>query len=225
MSSNDDERAARLDPQTLAFLRALEAQGGPRLYRLTPAAARTVLLRVQTGSHVAKQTATLEDRTINTGPTGTISLRLVRPVGSTSLLPGVMYFHGGGWLLGDPETHDRLLRELVNATQTTIIFVDYARSPAAKFPLALEQAYSATAWVAQHGATIGVDPSRLAVVGDSVGGTLATVVALLTKQRQGPKLCFQVLFYPVTDANLDNASYRQFGDGSYGLAKTGMQWF
>ena len=225
MSSNDDERAARLDPQTLAFLRALEAQGGPRLYRLTPAAARTVLLRVQTGSHVAKQTATLEDRTINTGPTGTISLRLVRPVGSTSLLPGVMYFHGGGWLLGDPETHDRLLRELVNATQTTIVFVDYARSPAAKFPLALEQAYSATAWVAQHGATIGVDPSRLAVVGDSVGGTLATVVALLTKQRQGPKLCFQVLFYPVTDANLDNASYRQFGDGSYGLAKTGMQWF
>jgi acetyl esterase len=136
-----------------------------------------------------------------------------------------MYFHGGGWVLGDAATHDRLLRELVNATQSTIVFVNYDRSPEAKFPIALEQAYSATAWVAKHGATIGVDPSRLAVVGDSVGGNLATAVAFLAKERHGPRLCLQVLFYPATDANLDNASYRQFGDGRYWLSKAGMQWF
>jgi len=223
--NNHDERAASLEPHTLAFLQALEAEGGAPIDMLSPAAARNVLLRAQSRGNVAKQPAALADRTINAGPTGAISLRLVRPIGSTSLLPGIMYFHGGSWMLGDAETHDRLLRELVNATQTTIVFVNYDRPPEAKFPIALEQAYSATAWVAEHGATIGVDTSRLAVVGDSVGGNLATTVALLAKQRHGPQLCFQVLFYPVTDANLDNASYRQFGDGRYWLSRAGMQWF
>jgi acetyl esterase len=114
---------------------------------------------------------------------------------------------------------------LVNATQSTLVFVDYTRSPEARYPIAIEQAYSATAWVAEHGASLGVDTSRLAVVGDSAGGNMAAVVTLLAKQRQGPKLCFQVLFYPVTDADLDNGSYRQFGDGCYWLTRRGMQWF
>jgi acetyl esterase len=223
--NNSDDRAARREPQTLAFLQALEVEERPPLHSLPPAAARNALLQAQTQGNVAKQPAALVDRTVVCGPTGTVSLRIVRPIGSTSLLPGILYFHGGGWVLGDTETHDRLLRELVNTTQATIVFVNYDRAPEARFPIALEQAYSATAWVAEHGAAIGVDTSRLAVVGDSAGGNLATVVALLAKQRRGPRLCIQVLFYPVTDANLDNGTYRQYGDGRYWLAKAGMQWF
>jgi acetyl esterase len=225
MSHTANGRAASLEPHTLAFLKALEAQGGPPVYTLAPADARNVLLGAQTSGQVAKQPAALEDRTINAGPTGTISLRIVRPAGSACLLPGVMYFHGGGWVLGDKETHDRLVRELVNSTQSTLVFVDYARSPEARYPIAIEQAYSATVWVAENGATIGVDTSRLAVVGDSAGGNMAAVVTLLAKQRQGPKINLQVLFYPVTDADLGTGSYCQFGDGRYWLATAGMQWF
>jgi acetyl esterase len=137
----------------------------------------------------------------------------------------VIYFHGGGWVLGDKETHDRLVRELVNATQSTIVFVDYDRSPETRYPLAIEQAYSATVWVAEQGASIGVDTSRLAVAGDNVGGNMAAVVTLLVRERQGPKINFQALLYPVTDANLDNGSYRQFGDGRYWPSTAGMAWF
>jgi acetyl esterase len=182
-------------------------------------------LDVQTGGQVTKRSAIIEDQTIKAGPTGTISLRIVRPAGSTGRLPGVMYFHGGGWMLGSRETHDRLVRELVNATQSTVVFVDYDRSPEAKYPIAIEQAYSATVWVAENGASIGVDPTRLAVVGDSSGGNIAVAVTLLAKQRGVPKIDFQVLFYPVTNANLDNVSYRQFGDGHYWLSTASMAWF
>jgi acetyl esterase len=222
---DNDMWAATLEPQTLAFLEGLEAQASPPLYTLSPTEARQVLVALQTSGHITKQPAAIEDRAINAGPTGTISLRIVRPAGSDGLLPGIIYFHGGGWVLGDKETHDRLVRELVNATQSTLVFVDYTRSPEARYPIALEQAYSATSWVAEHGASLGVDTSRLAVVGDSAGGNLTAVVTLLAKQRQGPKLCLQVLFYPVTDADLDNGSYRQFGDGRYWLSKAGMRWF
>lgn len=225
MNNNGDDRATRLEPRTLAFLQALEAQAGPPIHTQSPAEARSLLLRTQMNCPVTKQPAALEDWTIKAGPTGTIALRIVRPAGSTGLLPGVMYFHGGGWVLGDKNTHDRLVRELVNSTQSTIVFVDYERSPEARYPIAIEQAYSATAWVAENGALIGVDTSRLAVVGDSVGGNMAAVVTLLAKQRQGPKIDFQVLFYPVTDVDLDNGSYRQFGDGRYWLATAGMEWF
>ncbi len=114
------------------------------------------------------------------GPTGEIALRLVLPRGASGALPGVMYFHGGGWMLVDTETHDRLVREIAIGAQSTVVFVEYARSPEAKYPVAIEQAYAATTWVAEHGASIGVDPSRLAVAGDGVGGNLATVTTLPT---------------------------------------------
>ncbi len=226
-----DDRAARLEPQTLAFLQALEAAGGPPLFALPPAAARRGLLQLQHQVHVAVQPAVFSARILEGGPTGTVRMRIVRPAGSGGelpagrLLPGIMYFHGGGWMLGDVETHDRLVRELVNATQAAIMFVDYDRAPAARFPVALEQAYFATAWVAEHGATLGVDTSRLAVAGDSTGGTLATTVAMLAGQRNGPKISFQLLFYPAADADMNTVTYRQFGDGRYWLGQQGMQWF
>lgn len=225
MSSVADRRVMQLDPGILDFLRGLEAQGGPPLYTLSPAEARNVLLSVQRSANVTKLPADSEDRTIADGPTGEISLRIVRPQGKSGALPGVMYFHGGGWILGDKETHDRLVREIANGAQATVVFVDYARSPEAKYPVAIEQTYAATKWVAENGASIGVDPSRLAVAGDSVGGNMVAVVTLLAKKRGGPKISFQVLFYPVTDANLENQSYREFGADGYWLTREAMKWF
>jgi acetyl esterase len=136
-----------------------------------------------------------------------------------------MYFHGGGWVLGDKETHDRLVREITNDAQATVVFVDYARSPEAKYPVAIEQAYTATKWAAENGASIGVDTSRLVVAGDSVGGNMVAAVTLLARVRGGPKVDFQVLCYPVTDANFDTQSYQQFGQAGYWLTREAMRWF
>ncbi len=225
MSIVEDRRVMQLDLHVLEFLKGLESQGGPPLYTLSPAEARNVLLNVQRSVNVTRLSADIADRTIAGGPTGEISLRLVRPQGRSGPLPSVMYFHGGGWILGDKETHDRLVREIANGAQATVVFVDYARSPEAKYPVAIEQAYAATKWVAEHGAEIGVDASRLAVVGDSVGGNMVAAVTLLARERGGPKLDFQVLSYPVTDANFETASYRAFGTGEYWLSREAMKWF
>jgi len=128
-------------------------------------------------------------------------------------------------MLGDRETHDRLVCEIVTGAQTTVVFVEYTRSPQVKYPIAIEQAYSATTWVAEHGASIGVDPSRLAVAGDGVGGNLATVTTLLAKERGGPEIELQVLLYPVTDANFETPSYREYGAEGYWLTRETMCWF
>lgn len=225
MSTVADRRIMELEPKTLAWLKALENQGGPPIYTLSPADARAVLSSLQASVAVPKLPAAIEDRTISGGPTGEISLRIVRPQGVTGALPGIMYFHGGGWVLGDKETHDRLIREIATGAQATLVFVDYARSPETKYPAAIEQAYAATKWVAENGASIGVNPSRLVVVGDSVGGNMVAAVTLLAKERGGPKLDFQILCYPVTDANLNTQSYQQFGTGGYWLTSETMRWF
>jgi acetyl esterase len=225
MPTASDHRAMHLDPQILDFLKALEAQGGPALSTLSATSARNVLLSVQRSVAVATLQVDNEDRTIRGGPTGEIALRFVRPPEASGVLPGVMYFHGGGWMLGDSETHDRLVREIAIGAQVSAVFVEYARSPEAKYPVATEQAYAATTWVAEHGASTGVDASRLAVAGDDVGGTLATVTTLLAKERGGPPIEFQVLLYPVTDANFETPSYREFGAGGYWLTGATMRWF
>jgi acetyl esterase len=130
------------------------------------------------------------------------------------LYPVVMYFHGGGWVPGGADTYDRLVRELANGAHAAIFF-NYIPSPEAKYPVPLEQAYAATKWVAENGQTINVNSSRLAVAGDSVGGNMATAVTLLAKERSGPNIMFQLLFYPVTDANFDTLSYRAYQDGYF----------
>jgi acetyl esterase len=207
-------------------VQALDAQDDPPIYKLTPSAARAVLVDAQTRVKVHQEPADIEDFYISGGPTGDIALRIVRPPGSRNrTLPAILYLHGGGWVLGDKETHDRLVRELANGVQATVVFVDYPRSPEAKYPVALEQAYSTLLWLAENGSQINIDPARIAVVGDSVGGNMAAALTLLAKERQGPMLVYQVLFYPVTDASLDTVSYRQFGEGGYWLTKPAMQWF
>ena len=194
-----------LEPSTLAFLHTLKSRtniGSVEDARRAESSMQAI--------DVVKLPADIEDRTIPGGPKGTVSIRIVRPSGSTDSLPVVMYFHGGGWTVGGKDTHDRLIRELANGAAAAIIFVDYTRSPEAQYPVAIEESYAATLWVAQNGRAINVDPSRLAVAGDSAGGNIATVVAMLAKERGGLKIDFQVLFYPVTDARANTPSYSQF---------------
>ncbi|HEY4386346.1 MAG TPA: alpha/beta hydrolase, partial [Ktedonobacteraceae bacterium] len=225
MSITQDRRTLQLEPDTLAFLKMLEAQGGPPLYSLSPTDARAVLSSVQASANVPLLPVDSEDRIMSGGPTGEIALRIVRPRGVTGPLPVVMYFHGGGWVLGDKMTHDRLVREIAHGAQAAVVFVDYARSPEAKYPVAIEQAYLATKKIAEYAAPLGIDPSRLAVVGDSVGGNMVAAVTLLAKARGGPKIDFQAMFYPVTNADLDDQSYQQYGADGYWLSREAMRWF
>ena len=214
-----------VEQNTRAFLESLQQNPGPPLYKLSPQQARTVLSGLQAGP-IEKLRADIENRTIPGGPNGEISIEIIRPPNSDSeTLPVIMYFHGGGWVLGGPDTHDRLVRELANSIHTAIVFVNYTPSPEARYPVPVEQAYAATKWVAENGHTINVDSSRLAVVGDSVGGNMAAAVTLFAKERGGvPKISFQVLFYPVTDANFDTPSYHAYQDG-YFLTREAMKWF
>lgn len=215
-----------VEQHTRAFLESLQQNPGPPLYTLSPEQARAVLSGLQASIPVKKVPADIEDRTIPGGPDDTdISIQIVRPQGGINeTLPVVIYLHGGGWVLGDFDTHERLVRELAISVHAAFVFVNYTPSPEAKYPVSLEQAYAVTKWVAQNGQTINVDSSRLAVVGDSVGGNMAAALTLLAKERAGPKIIFQVLFYPVTDASFDTASYDAFQE-DYFLTRKNMKWF
>jgi acetyl esterase len=212
-----------LEPSTQAFIDALIAHGGPPIYTLSPAEARKVLSSAQ-AQPVTKLPASIEERVLPVGPTGTVSVRIVKPLHANKTLPAIVYFHGGGWILGDAETHDRLVREIANGAQAAVIFVNYDPSPEAKYPVPTEQAYAVTDYVAHHPKEFGIDASRIAVAGDSVGGNMAAAVTLMAKEHGGPKLRYQVLFYPVTDANFDTGSYNTFANGPW-LTKPAMKWF
>jgi len=212
-----------LEPTTQAFINALAAHAGPPIYTLSPTDARAVLAGAQ-AQPVAKRPAQIEDTVLPVGPTGKVAVRIVRPENAKGVLPVVMYFHGGGWVLGDQNTHDRLIREIANGAQAAVVFVEYDRSPETQYPVPIEQAYAATRYVAEHAQQFKIDPSRIAVAGDSVGGNMAAAVTLLAKQRSAPAIGFQVLFYPVTDANFDNGSYHEFANGPW-LTRAAMQWF
>jgi acetyl esterase len=212
-----------LEPATQQFVDDLAAAGGPPLYALTPRAARDVLSSLQAVT-VPRLPAMRDDMLFPVGPTGSVRIRIVRPVAATTDLPIVMHFHGGGWILGDRETHDRFTREIAVGANAGVVFVDYDRAHEARYPVAIEQAYAATQYVAEHGRALGLDPSRMALLGDSVGGNMVAAVTLLAKHRSGPEFALQVLCYPVTDANFDTASYREFADGPW-LARRAMQWF
>ena len=193
---------------------------------MLPDQARAVLSGLQASGTVQKLPAEIENRTIPGGLNAKeISITIVRPQSnSNETLPVVMYFHGGGWVLGGFDTHERLVRELANKANVVVIFVNYTPSPEAKYPVALEEAYAATKWIAQNGKTVNVNASRLAVAGDSVGGNMAAAVALLAKERDGPPIRFQLLFYPVTDANFETSSYMKYQEG-YWLSREAMKWF
>ena len=208
---------------TQGFLEALATGGGKPLETLAPKDARAVLSGAQAGVKVDLSGIRVERRTIQADGQP-LEIRVVRPEGAKGELPVFMFFHGGGWVLGDYATHERLIRDLVVGSGAAAVYVDYTPSPEAKFPTAINQAYAATRWVAEHGKEIGVDGNRLAVAGNSVGGNMAAVVAIKAKEAGTPKLRFQALLWPVTDANFNNASYNQFAEGHF-LTRNMMQWF
>src|SRR6516164_3636685 len=152
--------------------------GAPPIYSLSPAEARAVLEQAQS-IPVGKPGAQIEDTTFPVGPTGSVPIRLVRPAGVAGTLPVVVYIHGGGWILGNRNTHDRLVCEIAVGAEAAVVFVDYDRSPEARYPVAIEQAYAATRYVVENGANLRIDPLRLAVAGDSVGGNMAAAVTLM----------------------------------------------
>lgn len=195
----------------------------PRIYELPPEEGRELLEKVQE-SPVDKLPVDIEDLTVDTGQWGSINVRFVRPEGNTDKLPVIFYIHGAGWVFGSAQTHDKLIRELAVRTNSVVVFPEYSRSPEAKYPTAIEQSYAVLQKLSELAESKGLDLSELAVAGDSVGGNMATVMTILTKERQGLPIQKQLLFYPVTDANFTTDSYQEFAE-NYFLTKEGMKWF
>ncbi|WP_394554957.1 alpha/beta hydrolase [Agromyces sp. MMS24-JH15] len=196
----------------------------PYFAQMTPAEARKVLDDVQ-AAPIAKPAVDDEWVTVP-AEVGDVRVRIVKPAGSAAgiPLPTVLYIHGGGWVLGNAGTHDRLVRELATGADAAVVFVEYDRSPEARYPVAIEQAYATARWIVAHGAEHGLDASRLSVAGDSVGGNMTAAVAILAKQRGDVDFVHQSLYYPVTDAAQDTASYREFAEGPF-LRADSMAWF
>lgn len=213
-----------LDPQSQAFLKFVKDSGRPEMHTLSVEEARALFAKGQAAVPVVKLPAEVESRTIPAGPNGSLQIYVVRPAGNKAVLPVVMYFHGGGWVLGNFETHERVVRDIVNGANVAVVFPEYTRAPDAHYPVANEQAYAATKWVAEHGSGISLDPFRIAVAGESAGGNMATAVCMMAKQRGGPKILAQVLFYPSAGGAADFSSRRQFAEGYYLTAETG-KWF
>ncbi|WP_047999805.1 alpha/beta hydrolase [Lactiplantibacillus herbarum] len=195
----------------------------PRIYELQPQDGRDLLEKVQT-SPVKKANVDIKDTLMETSKWGAINVRIIRPAGNHAQLPVIFYIHGAGWVFGSAQTHDKLVRELAVRTNSVVIFPEYSLSPEAQYPTAIEQNYAVLQQLPSIAQSENLDVTRLTVAGDSVGGNMATVMTLMTKQRHGIEIKQQLLYYPVTDANFETASYNQFAEDYY-LTKEGMQWF
>jgi acetyl esterase/lipase len=210
-----------LEPAAQAFVEATGEH--PFLFELPPEEGRAAVDEVQSGD-IAKPAVDEDWITVAGGPTGEVPVRVVRPQGATGALPVVLYIHGAGWVFGDAHTHDRLVRELAVGINAAVVFPEYDRSPDVRYPVAIEQNYIAAQWIHAQGAEHGLDASRVAVAGDSVGGNMAIAATLMAKERGDVRFAAQVLFYPVTDAAFDTASYEEFAEGFF-LRRDGMEWF
>jgi acetyl esterase len=211
----------QLEPEAQAFAEA--AAKPPWLFTLSPEQGRTALDEVQAGQ-VSRLPVDIEDRIIADGPSAQVALRILRPENTHTPLPVIVYIHGAGWVFGSTQTHDRLVRELAVGAQAAVVFPVYRLCPEVSYPTALEECYMVARWVARRGQEYGLDAQRLAVAGDSVGGNMAAAVTLLSRERGEPDIRLQLLFYPVTDAAFDTASYHQFAEG-YHLRRDAMMWF
>lgn len=219
----DPSKNPTVERHVRKFLKTLNSAGGPPMETLSPTAARQVLVTAQKAAGVQLPPCDVEDRVIEQDG-HKVKITIVRPKGATGQLAAFMFFHGGGWILGDFPTHERFVRDLVVDSGYAAVFVNYTPSPEAQYPTAIDQAFAATKWVAAHGSEINVDPTRLAVVGNSVGGNMAAVTAIKAKEAGGPALKCQVLFWPVTDVNFETDSYNRYPEG-YFLSKPMMKWF
>ena len=195
----------------------------PFLYELGPERAREVLEDIQAAP--IEKIAVAVDKWISVpAEVGDVRVRISWPKGTAGLLPVILYLHGGGWVLGSSGTHDRLIRELADGVRAAVVFVEYDRSPEARYPVAIEQAYATAQWITKNGANEGLDASRMAIAGDSVGGNMAAALTIMAKQRGDVHFVHQSLYYPVTDAGQDTDSYREFANGPFLTAKA-MAWF
>jgi acetyl esterase len=218
----DPAQDPHIDPQVRAFLKKLNESTVTPPEKMKPVDARKGLVDAQASVTVDVSGITEKEKTIQVDGTS-ITLHIVKPEQATGTLPVFMFFHGGGWVLGDYPTHKRMVRDMVVYSGAAAVFVDYTPSPEAHYPVAINQAYAATKWVAENGAEIGVDGKRLAVAGNSVGGNMATVVSLMAKEKKGPDITLQVLLWPVTNAQFDTESYQLFAKGRF-LTKSLMSW-
>lgn len=210
-----------LEPAAQAFVEATSQP--PFLYQLPPEEGRKAVDQVQ-DEEIFKPEIDEEWITVAGGPTGEVPTRIVRPKGATGTLPVVLYTHGAGWVFGDAHTHDRLVRDLAVGTGAAVVFPEYVRAPEAQYPSQNEQSYAVAQWIVQHGAEKGLDPERVVISGDSVGGNMAIALTLLGHERGDVSFRGAALFYPVTNAAFDTESYEQFAEG-YFLARDGMKWF
>jgi acetyl esterase len=211
-----------LDPQMKKVLEAMAAAGTPAFHTLQPAEARQRMAQMMTAGAV-DPVAKVEDRMIP-GPGSDIPIRIYTPAGG-GLRGALVYFHGGGWVLGNIQMTDQPCRMLANASACVVVSVEYRLAPEHKFPAGPEDCYAATQWVSANAATLGVDPARLAVSGTSAGGTLAIAVALMARDRGGPRLAFQLPVYPATTSELTSGSQQEFADDGYILSRRDMEWF
>ena len=216
----------KLHPDAQRVCDLIVAVGRPPFETLTPAEARLAYLGsrqvLQPDPEDVAEVVSLEA----TGPAGAIPLRLYRGQGAGTDRPqtALVFLHGGGWVIGDLESHDQVCRALANAARCIVVAVHYRLAPEHKFPAAVDDAIAATRWIATNAASLGIDASRLAVGGDSAGGNLAAVVALDARDRGGPPLTLQLLIYPATDMGLDRPSHLRHAD-QLPLRRTTMQWF
>jgi acetyl esterase len=214
-----------IDPEARAYLEATAALGLPPIWEQgAEDARRAVIERYPELAGPLEPVERVENRFIP-GPAGPLAVRAYTPLGAgADPLPAVVYFHGGGWVTGNLDTHDCACHGTANRAGCLVVAVDYRCAPEHRFPAAVEDAWAAVQWLAEHGSEIGADPARLAVCGDSAGGNLAAVVALRARDRGGPRLAAQLLLYPVIDHNLETTSYRANATG-YGLTREAMRWY
>ena len=211
-----------VDPQVAFVLDLVVKSGRPAYHTLSPKEARQLFIDTRPAS-TPQPPAIGSVRNLSAG---SIPIRVYRPAGvpDATRLPVLVFFHGGGWVIGDLDTHDTLCRQLTAEAGISVVAVDYRLAPEHKFPAAADDAWAATKWVVEHAAELGVDPGKLAVGGDSAGGNLAAVVALQARDAGGPAITLQALLYPVTDLGAETQSYRDLADG-YMLTREGMRWF
>ncbi|WGT40416.1 alpha/beta hydrolase [Lysinibacillus sp. 1 U-2021] len=210
-----------LEPEAQAFADATKKP--PYLFDLGPEEGRKTVDKVQSGP-VEKLPVDIEDTFVEGGKLGKISVRIFKPKNSPDNLPVILYTHGAGWVFGNAHTHDRLARELAVGSNSVVVFTNYSLSPEAKYPTAIEEVYTVLNWVSNKGKNYGMNPNKISVAGDSVGGNMSAAITLMAKERKGPKIEKQLLFYPVTDASFNTNSYKQFKEG-YFLRKDAMKWF
>lgn len=212
-----------LDPQARTLIDQLAASGQPALDQISVAEARALLRNLAPLAGPAGDDPVVEDSTVP-GPSGPIPVRLYRPRAAGPGAPLLIWLHGGGWVIGDLESADGTARLLSTGAGVVVASVDYPLAPEDPYPAGPEGCYAATRWLAEHAAELGADPGRVAIGGDSAGGNLAAVVALLARDRGGPDLKFQLLVYPCTDALMGHASMEENAEG-YFLTRSAMQWF